>query len=164
MLTPIVSVVTAGVINTIGSVNVFYNGTELPTSIFGELLAIPAISKTLGPLSYYDIASTLPAGGDRGNGQHYGASALNSDEMLYLDAFSHWMNFTQTFTNDFSMTVLAFTPVLDPQIQAGRARGGNAISPPDGGYAAVQIAEQFPVGVTEISANVEQGIQLLFDQ
>jgi len=164
LLTSVVNVITAGVIVPTCLVNVFYNGTSLPPTIFGELLAIPATAQILSPLSYYDIAMTLPAGGDRGSGQHYGASALVGDEALYLDAFRHWTNFTDTFQLDLAMSVFAFTPVLQPQIQAGRARGGNAISPPDGGYAAVQIAQQFPLGVTSINPDVERGIQLTFAQ
>lgn len=144
--------------------NIFYDGPELPVSIFGEFLAIPSTARLLGPLSYFDISMTLPPGSERGNGQHFGASALKGEEDLFLDAFRHWKNFTSTFQPALDSSVLSFTPVLDPQLQVGRGRGGNVISPPNGGYAAVQISQQFPSDFTEIPADVEQGIQLLFKQ
>ncbi|KAJ6567061.1 FAD-binding domain-containing protein [Mycena capillaripes] len=143
---------------------VFYRGTELPADIFGDFLAIPAVSAQLGPMSYLEVAATLGLESDRGFVQHYGASAFVGDEDLYLDAFKHWTNLTATFKDQFNATTLAFTPVPDSQVQAGRARGGNIIDPPRGGFAAVQIAETFNAGVTEISPAVQQGIDLAFEQ
>lgn len=155
---------TAGLITQSILVNMFYNGTELPPSIFGEFLAIPALLTDLGPLSYYDVANTLPSGNNSGNGELFGASALIGDATLYLNAYKHWTNFSQTMKDEVTSTVLAFTPVLQPQIEIGRARGGNAISPPDGGYAVIGLAEQFPPGDLSVPANVEAAIQLLFEQ
>ncbi|KAF8574997.1 FAD-binding domain-containing protein [Ramaria rubella] len=164
LLTSLVNTVIPGAVLPIIAVNLFYIGPELPTSIFGEFLAINSTEQILSPLSYFDVAGTLGTGADRGNGVLFGASALVGDESLYLDAFNHIANFTTTFQSELNITVLAFTPVLGPQIQAGRARGGNAIDPPDGGYAAVQIQKQFLPGVLTISPEVEDGVQLLFEQ
>ncbi|KAJ7672612.1 FAD-binding domain-containing protein [Mycena polygramma] len=142
----------------------FYNGPELPTDIFGDFLSIPAVVSQLGPLSYYGVAETLGLGDDRGYVQHFGASALVGDEDLFLDAFNHWSNFSAVYKDNFNTTTLAFTPIPDSQIQAGRARGGNIINPPSGGFAAVQIYEQFKTGVEDIPPNVQDAIDVLFEQ
>jgi hypothetical protein len=45
---------------TVVSVVLFYNGTEAKfKEVFAEFLAIPAISTTLGPLSYNDVTKVL---------------------------------------------------------------------------------------------------------
>ncbi|KAJ7075111.1 FAD-binding domain-containing protein [Mycena belliarum] len=142
----------------------FYSGPELPTNIFGDFLSIPAVSSQLGPLSYFDVAGTLGLGDDRGYVQHFGASALVGDDDLFLDAFDHWNNFSVVYKDNFNTTTLAFTPVPDSQIQAGRAKGGNIISPPRGGFAAVQIYETFRAGINDIPQNVQQAIDVLFEQ
>lgn len=146
------------------TVNLFYKGSHLPPSIFGDFLAIPAISSQLGPLSYFEVANFLGLGADRGNGQLYGASALIGEETLFLDAFRHWTNFTEAFKDSFDGTGLAFTPVLDPQIHAGRKMGGNVMDPPLGGFAAVQMAEQFRADVAAVPSAVQTGLELLFEQ
>ncbi|KAF7343432.1 FAD-binding protein [Mycena venus] len=142
----------------------FYNGPSLPDDIFGDFLSIPAVSSTLGPMSYFNVAGTLGLGNDRGYVQHFGASALLGDEDLFLDAFNHWMDFSVAYKDNFNTTTLAFTPVPNSQIQAGRAKGGNIINPPSGGFAAVQIYEQFKAGITDIPQDVQGGIDVLFDQ
>ncbi|KAK7019842.1 FAD-binding protein [Favolaschia claudopus] len=142
----------------------FYNGVNLPEEIFGDFLSIPAMSSTLGPMSYFDVSETLGLGNDRGYVQRFGASALVGDEETYLEAFDHWMNFTQAFQGDFNITTLAFTPVPNSQIQAGRAKGGNIINAPHGGFAAVQLAEQFNAGLNRIPPQVLEGLDLLFEQ
>ncbi|KAJ6588206.1 FAD-binding domain-containing protein [Mycena capillaripes] len=142
----------------------FYNGPGLPAEIFGDFLSIPAVTSQLGPMSYFDVAGTLGLGNDRGYVQHFGASALVGDEALFLDAFNHWMNFTVAYKDNFNTTTLAFTPIPDSQIQAGRAKGGNIINPPSGGFSAVQISEQFKAGVDDIPPNVQRAIDVLFEQ
>lgn len=142
----------------------FYNGPELPTEIFGDFLSIPAVVSNLGPMSYFDVAGTLGLGGDRGYVRTFGASALVGDESLFLDAFNHWMNFTLAYKDNFNTTTLAFTPIPDSQIQAGRAKGGNIINPPSGGFAAVQIYEQFKAGIDDVPPNVQRAIDELFEQ
>ncbi|KAJ7628455.1 hypothetical protein FB45DRAFT_918330 [Roridomyces roridus] len=142
----------------------FYNGPALPEDIFGEFLSIPAMVSQLGPLSYSGVAETLGLGDQRGLTQHFGASALLGDDSLFLDAFNHWTNFTTTYQDNFNSTTLAFTPITELQIQAGRNKGGNIINAPHGGFAAVQIYQTFNPGVVDIPANVQDGINLLFKQ
>ncbi|KII84753.1 hypothetical protein PLICRDRAFT_57276 [Plicaturopsis crispa FD-325 SS-3] len=166
LLVSIVVVVTTGIAAPpLAIVNLFYNGTSLPPSTFSEFLSIPSINSTLSPLSYYDITNVLPAGGQRGSGQHYGASTFTGDPALFSDAFTHFENFTSAFAGELSLSTMAFTPVLQPQIDAGRARGGgNALDPPDGGYAHVQLAQQFAPGVTRMPGSVRRGVDLLLSQ
>jgi len=142
----------------------FYNGPNLPEDIFGDFLSIPSVTSTLGPMSYFDVAGTLGLGDGRGYVQHFGASALVGDEALFLDAYHHWTNFSMVYKDNFNTTTLAFTPIPDSQIQAGRAKGGNIISASSGGFAAVQIYEQLKAGIDEIPPDVKQGIDLLFEQ
>ncbi|KAJ7151460.1 hypothetical protein C8R43DRAFT_1088002 [Mycena crocata] len=96
-----------------------YNGPNLPTELFGDFLSIPSMASQLGPLSYFDISGLLE---DRGRIQHFGASALVGEDHLFLDAFTHWTNFTTAFQDNLYSTTLAFTPIPDSQIQA---KGGN---------------------------------------
>ncbi|KAJ7827450.1 FAD-binding domain-containing protein [Mycena leptocephala] len=49
----------------------------------------------------------------------------------------------------FNMTTLGITPIPDSQVQAGRAKGGNIINPPRGGFAAIQLGETFKAGIDE---------------
>ncbi|KAJ7765664.1 hypothetical protein B0H16DRAFT_1794651 [Mycena metata] len=142
----------------------FYTGPELPTAIFGDFLAIPAVSSQLGPLSYLEVAETLGLGNDRGYVQHFGASALIGDEPLFFNAFNHWSNFSATFADSFNDTTLAFTPIPDSQIQAGRARGGNIIGAPHGQFAAVQFSQQLRAGLQELPPVLQDGVDLLFEQ
>ncbi|KAJ7765610.1 FAD-binding domain-containing protein [Mycena metata] len=142
----------------------FYNGTELPTSVFGDFLSIPAVETQLGPLSYFDMSFILGLENDRGYVEHFGASALVGEEALFLDAFNHWSNFSTTFASSFNESTLVFTPILDSQIQAGRARGGNIIDAPHGQFASVLIEQQFAAGIQDISPALQNGIDLLFQQ
>lgn len=155
----------AGVITPLHLLVLFYEGTSLPMDIFGEFLSIPATSTTLGPMSFSDVQNVLAADVN-GNGQIFGASALVGDEQLFLDALTHWTNFSLAFKDNpaLSTVILAFTPIPQSQIDAGRAKGGNAIDPPDGAYAAVQMEKTFFPGVTRVPEDVEQGGQLLFQQ
>jgi len=69
-----------------------------------------------------------------------------------------------TFTNELTLSTLAFTPVPQSQIDASNANGGTAFAPPKGAFAAVQLAQEFPVGVTTLSPNISQGVNLLLSQ
>ncbi|KAJ7815742.1 hypothetical protein B0H14DRAFT_2846589 [Mycena olivaceomarginata] len=155
----------------------FYRGSELPAHIFGHFLSIPAAPCSpldptvcsppppLGPMSYLDVMATLGSGNERGFAQRYGASALDgADEDAYLAAFERWSNFSAAFKDELSMTTLGFTPIPESQVQAGRAKGGNIIAPPRGGWAAVQLGKQFKAGVADVSPRVQRGIDLLFEQ
>jgi hypothetical protein len=141
--------------------NVFYNGPSLNQTPFKELLAVPTTSISVGPLSYLEVSNTI-VDNPVPEGQLYGASALTSNVDAYLNAFEQWSNFTQTFQSELSLSVLAFTPVLDTQILASRSRGGNPMDPPLGGYNAVQFGLTFLPEVTTISDDLEQGRQLFF--
>ncbi|KAJ7041895.1 FAD-binding domain-containing protein [Mycena alexandri] len=143
---------------------IFYNGPELPAAIFGDFISIPAVSSQLGPLSYLEVAGILGLENDRGYVHHFGASALVGDEALFLDAFNHWSNFSATFVDSFNETTLAFTPIPDSQIHAGRARGGNIISAPHGQFAAVQLDQQLRAGLQDLPRVLQNGIDLLFEQ
>lgn len=142
----------------------FYNGPNLPMDIFGDFLSIPSVSSDLGPRSYFDVAGILGLGNERGFVHHFGASALVGEENLFLDAFNHWTNFSMAYKDNFNTTTLAFTPIPDSQIQAGRAKGGNIINAPGGGFAAVQIYQEFKTGISDIPADVKVGIDRLFKQ
>ncbi|KAF7292945.1 FAD-binding protein [Mycena indigotica] len=141
----------------------FYKGSELPTEIFGDFLAIPSVFSQLGQLSYFELQETLGLANERGQIQHFGASALVGDETLYLNAFNLWNNFTTAHKEFFNMTTLAFTPIPESQIQAGLARGGNIIHAPHGQFAAVQIYEAFNSGITEIPLSVQTAIGQLIE-
>ncbi|KAJ7130230.1 FAD-binding domain-containing protein [Mycena epipterygia] len=164
ILVSFINMVVDGELVPIYLVSPFYNGPELPADIFGDFLSIPAISSQLGPMSYFDVSGSLGLGDDRGFVQHFGASALVGDEDLFIDAFNHWTDFSVAYKDNFNTTTLAFTPIPDSQIQAGRAKGGNIIDPPSGGFAAVQIYEMFRTGIDDIPPNVQRGIDVLFDQ
>lgn len=62
----------------------------------------------------------------------YGASALYPNQGLFEQAYVHWTNFSTVFKNDLYISVLAFTPIGQPQIDISNANGGTAFSPPDG--------------------------------
>ncbi|KAJ7756946.1 FAD-binding domain-containing protein [Mycena metata] len=164
LLVSFINLIANGTLSPVYLVTPFYNGPELPADIFGDFLSIPAVSSTLGPMSYYDVSETLGLGDDRGSVQHFGASALVGNEDLFLEAFKHWSNLTTALLDNFAMTTLAFTPIPDSQIQAGRARGGNSINPPSGGFAAVQIYEQLAAGIDDIPPDVQRGADILFTQ
>ncbi|KAF7316080.1 FAD-binding protein [Mycena indigotica] len=174
LLTTFTTIVLQGVLQTIAEVFLFYRGTSLPPSIFGDFLAIPALVTQVGPLSYTQVLATIgpeSVNAQRGFVQHMGASALAGQEQLYLDALTHYQNFTNTFMNPASgagmnYSTLAFTAVPASQIAAGRAKGGNVMIPANlkKGFAAVQLAQQFNPGVSAIPSFVQQGIDLLFRQ
>lgn len=146
--------------------NLFYEGTSLPQSVFGELLSIPAVSTSLAPLSYFEVANyivDLP----QTQGHLFGASALDgSAEQPYLDAYAHYLEFTESVKTSPSVesALIAFTPVLASQIQAGRLKGRNAIDPPLTPYHAVQFEVNFSPGIQTVPQDVEAARQLWFTQ
>jgi len=148
----------------LAGVDMFYNGPDLPSSIFGEILNITGAAPSLGPLSYLDITNVLPLGNERGSGQFFGSGAQAGNETLYVNLLNNWLNFTNHFQSEMALSVLAWTPVPQSQINAGKARGGNAMSPSDGSYSAIQIAQQFLPGVSSVSQGLLNGLDLLFQQ
>ncbi|KAF7329797.1 FAD-binding protein [Mycena kentingensis (nom. inval.)] len=144
---------------------VFYKGAaDVFEDIFSDFLAIPRFYSDLGSRSYLEVAKTLGLADTRGNIQHFGASALIGDEALFNDAFAHWTDFIEAYSEYFESTVLAFTPIPTTQIQAGVARGGNIIAPPTGQFAAVQIYETYDKSVREIPSEVSDALDVLFSQ
>lgn len=165
LLLYVASLPIAGVLNSFIIANIFYNGdvTDLPEDVYGELLSIPTTSMDLSKLSYMEIAHYL-VDANVPKGQLFGASAFGTIEQPYRDAFSSFMNFSQTFQTSYESTLIAFTPVLVSQIIAGRQSGGNAIDPPLGGYNALQFQVTFPVGVESVPPELEAGRQIFFRQ
>lgn len=143
----------------------FYHGTSLPPSIFGEFLSIPATFKDIGPVSYIAANNVLGSGATRGFGQLFGASAFQGGVVAqYQNAFNAWTEYTQTIQSAVSGTVLAFTPIIDAQTLAGQANGGNLMDPPRGNYAAVQIQTQMNMGLITLPAFVQNARNILFSQ
>ncbi|KAF7321161.1 FAD-binding domain-containing protein [Mycena chlorophos] len=157
-----------------------YNGSSLPPSIFGDFLAIPALDSQIGALTWTRV---LPVGDEpspgaatnslRGFTQHFGGSALHGDEELFLNAYTRYKNFTETFmsaesapSSGLNLTTLWFTPVLASQIEQGRLNGGNSMlsGSQTTPYAMAMLAEQFNAGLQEIPASVQDGMDLWLEQ
>ena len=144
----------------------FYQGSSLPPHIFSSFLSIPATSQSLAPQSYSSVAATLGPGSNTGFGELFGASALSGPPEEYINAFRHYKNLSLSIlpSGQVALSTLAFTPILKTQVEAGRRMGGNAIDPPLGSYAAVQLQTQFVKGVKEVPAEVEDGRLMFFEQ
>ncbi|RDB16602.1 hypothetical protein Hypma_002803 [Hypsizygus marmoreus] len=155
---------TGGVLTDTHLVTLFYRGPSLPLDIYGDFLSIPFTSQSLGPASYSDAVNALGPGADRGFGQNFGGSAIAGPTSRYLDALNHFKNYSSIFQDELDHTLMAFTPILQSQINAGRTRGRNAIDPPDGPYAAVVFQDQYKQGVARISQELQDGRKLLFKQ
>lgn len=54
--------------------------------------------------------------------------------------------------------------MLEPQVLAGKAKRGDVINLPDGGYAAVQISQSFLAGATETQPRTENAILTLLQK
>ncbi|EEB89324.1 hypothetical protein MPER_12588 [Moniliophthora perniciosa FA553] len=161
------SVSDSGNITTIMPVYVFYQGKELPESIFGELQSIPFTNISVGPLSYADIvANTFPKEDDHGSTYIYGSSALlGQDEEAFLNVYKTNLEFTKENMDQLNNTSITLTPVPDSQIQFGRERGGNAIDAPlTGGYAVVQMAQTLRPDQAEVPQSILDAKKKLLDQ
>ncbi|KAF9069819.1 FAD-binding domain-containing protein [Rhodocollybia butyracea] len=168
-----VNMIVSGEITPMAQVELFYNVTDtnmttLPSSIFGELLSIPASSTNITQLSYLGVFNTNPAGNASGSGEMFGAGVFSSAEntQVYLDARAHWDNFTQAVsgTGAYLFTSLIFTPIPSSQIEAGRARGGNAIEAPLGGYVALNLGDTLTVGVAQPPPEGDEAKLLFLNQ
>jgi hypothetical protein len=144
----------------------FYHGSSLPPHIFSSFLAIPATSQFLAPQSYSSVSAAIGSGNNSGFGELYGASALNGPPEDYINAFRHYKNLSMSIlpSGKVALSILGFTPIPESQVLAGRRKGGNAIHPPLGSYAAVQLTTQFAQGVKEVPPEVEEGRLLFFEQ
>ncbi|KAF9069818.1 FAD-binding domain-containing protein [Rhodocollybia butyracea] len=169
----LVNVIISGEITAMAQVELFYNVTDtntttLPSSIFGELLSIPASSTNITQLSYLEVLNTNPAGNNSGSGETFGAGVFSTAEstQVYLDARAHWDNFTQAVagTGAYFFTSLIFTPIPSSQVEAGRARGGNAIHAPLGGYVALNLGDQLTLGVAQPPPEADEAKLLFLNQ
>ena len=141
----------------------FYRGSSLPTTIFGDFLSIPATFKQLAPVSYLEANQIIGPGAARGFGQLFGASAFKGGDVdQYMNAFRQWNAYSRIMGSTMFATVLAFTPVIDAQILVGRANGGNLMDPPRGNYAAIQVQTQMAPGLLTIPSFVAGARQNLF--
>ncbi|KAG6826986.1 hypothetical protein H0H92_013648 [Tricholoma furcatifolium] len=155
-----------GTITPVIVLNAFYNGSStLPESVFGDFLAIPTVETALSPLSYYDAANLI---GDPGEGlqmvELFGASVLagSNDTTPYQNIYSLWATVCENFKDEIGGTTLSWTHVPQTQIDAGRARGGNAIDAPYGGFHMIQFSLSLPEGVKNTSAGLEAARQNFF--
>ena len=153
--------VTAGHILTL-----FYHGSSLPTSIFGDFISIPSTFQQLSPVSYIEAMGILGAGADRGFGQLFGASAISGSAGIgtYLETFRQWTEYVNQVKGSSSGVVLAFTPIPRSQIVAGRNKGGNIMDPPLENYAAVQVHTQTALGLQNLPDSVWTARKTLFKQ
>lgn len=145
------------------SVYMFYKGPSLPESIFGELLSINATSQSLGPLSYYDLVTSIPKF-PRDSIEFFGASNARREDAVLQSYYQNFWNFSQSMEQYFTQGYLAYTPVLDPMILAGRANGGNPMNAPLGGYITITVALQLPPGQDYVPQPVEDARLLLLEQ
>ncbi|KAJ6622881.1 FAD-binding domain-containing protein [Mycena sp. CBHHK59/15] len=144
-------------------VYMYYQGTELPESIFGTFLSIPNTLQSFSNVSYYEMGTQI-AGNARGNGQQFGASAFVGDEETFLDGFNHLVNFTANFKDQLDSSYMIISPVPRSQWAVTKERGGNAIGDPGVAYAAMNFEPIYPAGVTAIPADVSAGFDLLLSQ
>ncbi|KAJ7673384.1 hypothetical protein B0H17DRAFT_1083253 [Mycena rosella] len=146
------------------TVYLFYNGAELPQSIFGDFLSIPSTSQSLSPLSYFDITNLI-SGNDRGNGKQFGAASWVGDENTFLSGYNHLINFTRTFEAELLASYMIISPVPRSQWTAApRTRGGNSIGDPGVSYAAINFDLIYPAGVTTVPKDANTGFELLLSQ
>jgi hypothetical protein len=160
---------------TTGTATLFYNGSSLPEDIFGEFLTIPSLSSNFTALSYLDIALSLAGTSTRVQDVVVAAKVLvggssddSSTDQLYLDILHTWKNLSDTFSaSEIAISTLDFTPVPLSQIQYGRpesGRGGNAIDPPSVGYNQILIANILPIGVQEVSEEIQDAMRLFLKE
>ncbi|KAJ7136833.1 FAD-binding domain-containing protein [Mycena epipterygia] len=141
----------------------FYKGTSLPTTIFGDFLSIPSTSQSLSPLSYFDIEALID-GSARGNGQQFGASSWVGDEATFLNGYNHLINFTTTFETQLSAAYMIISPIPRSQWTAAGATTPNAIGNPGVAYATINFNLIYPSGVTIKPPNVNAGFKFLLSQ
>ncbi|KAJ7051086.1 hypothetical protein C8F01DRAFT_1222237 [Mycena amicta] len=171
LITTVTTALVNGVPETTCIAILLYRGTSLPTSIFGDFLAIPATGSQLVQQSWTSVADPPFFSSPRGFVEHFGASALLGQETLFLNALNHFTNFSRTFMDPASgaglnTTTLQLTPVTVSQIAAGHAKGGNSIISPGQNtpFGMVQLIEQWNSGVKDIPPFVQQGMDLYLKQ
>ena len=143
------------------TVSLFYRGSSLPPSIFGDFLDTPSTAQLLGPMSYKEVANIFGSGDYRDSGERFTGSAFSGGVEQYLKAFHDWKVHIAESAHALNSTVFAFTPILESQIQVSRDSGGNAISPPLKSYASVHWLSTFIAGTLTIPADVEHSLDWL---
>ncbi|KAJ7136835.1 FAD-binding domain-containing protein [Mycena epipterygia] len=141
----------------------FYKGASLPANIFGDFLSIPSTSRSLSPLSYFDIAGLID-GNARGNGQQFGASSWVGDETTFLNGYNHLINFTTTFKAQLSAAYMIISPIPRSQWTAANATSPNAIGNPGVAYAAINFNLIYPTNITTMPPSVNAGFKFLLSQ
>lgn len=142
-------------------VSLFYRGSSLPPSIFGDFLDTPSTAQLLGPMSYMEVANIFGSGDYRDSGERFTGSAFSGGVEQYLKAFSDWKLHIAESTHALNSTVFAFTPILESQIQVSRDSGGNAIDPPLKSYASVHWLSTFIAGALTIPTDAEHSLDWL---
>ncbi|PFH49716.1 hypothetical protein AMATHDRAFT_4649 [Amanita thiersii Skay4041] len=151
-----------GTVNEYTDVYAFYRGTELPDSIFGDLLAMPSLTRNIGPRSYYEVATTIPKYA-KGNTHFFGGGAIDRDFTSLEDSWTHWQNFSKAVYKNLEHTYVAYTPVLTPWLEAGKKHGGNPMDPARE-FFVINFVASLPDGQTVAPDEVEDARQLWFKQ
>ncbi|KAJ7073927.1 FAD-binding domain-containing protein [Mycena amicta] len=144
-------------------VYMYYQGSSLPTSIFGTFLSLNATVTSLSAVSYVDMANTIP-GNARGNGQNFGAASFIGNEATFWKGFQLLSNFTAQYGDQLDACHLVVSVVPRSQWAASKARGPNAIGDPGVAYAAMNYYAIYPAGVLAPSPAVKAGFETLLSQ
>lgn len=140
----------------------FYKGAQLPASgIFDEILAIPALQTSLGPISYSDMTNLIQDPNETGNIQLFGGSAITGDENLFQSTLTQWNAFNQVAAAQYKISSLSITPIPKSQVQISRQNGGNPMNPPLKNYATIAVAQELPDGVQTLPSTFQSARQNL---
>ncbi|KXN81968.1 Bifunctional solanapyrone synthase [Leucoagaricus sp. SymC.cos] len=142
----------------------FYRGSSLPKGAFGDLLDIPSVFKSLGPLSYFDAANIFGSGEYRASGERFSGTSFAGDPERCLKAYRDFQRFAHESAHLVNSTVFALTPIPLHQIQVAKRRGGNAMDAAEVPYLSAHWHTVFLAGQEEIPSKVELGLQWLMRQ
>jgi len=139
--------------STVNMAAFYYQGAGNASAIYSDFLALPSVVSQVGNASFVEAMGTLGTADGAGFGQQFGASAFGSaahDRAHGIGAPAHAARYTNALrrfhafvdavkARGVAQVVFAFTPVLQSQVRAGRAAGGNAIDPPLSSYHLIQF-------------------------
>ncbi|CAK5284573.1 unnamed protein product [Mycena citricolor] len=140
----------------------FYQGSSLPKSIFGDFLAIPGASPAFSPLSYYDIEMLIPGNG-RGNGNQFGGSAWVGDEAAYWAGYQKLQSFAAQYGSKLHGAFLIVSPIPEVQWRASR-NGKSLVGNPGVSYGAINYNLVYPAGVSTLPADADAGFQRMLQE
>ncbi|CAK5284817.1 unnamed protein product [Mycena citricolor] len=140
----------------------FYQGSSLPESIFGDFLAIPGASPAFSPLSYYDIEMLIPGNG-RGNGNQFGGSAWVGDEATYWAGYQKLQSFAAQYGSKLHGAFLIVSPIPEVQWRASR-NGKSLVGNPGVSYGAINYNLVYPAGVSTLPADADAGFQRMLQE